>query len=445
MKTKLLSWVTAIVAIAWSANLNAQCTVQTGPYTEDFEMQTGGGSTSPDLPSCWTSYIGVSNASTYSTYGYSYNSTTYANSGSKSFRFYKSSSSTYAGDSAAYMSPKFNLGLGTYEVKFSARAFYTSTFYGNTIYIGVADSAGSAASITIIDTVTTSSDVHAPYQVDLSAAAGVTSTDSRVVFMSKCDGFTGYIAMDDVQIRVKNSCNDVTNLMASTTSTGIGVSWDGSTSHTSYTVEYDTTGFTPGNGTTVTVTTDTAHVTGLTPAVGYDFYVTGICSASSSSYAVKTNGFAPCAPLTTYSTSFEGATGSSSSPTLPVCWMSYTGVSNSSVYSTYHYVYGYYGNTGSNALRTYRSSSSSYLGDTALSISPEIQGLDSATKMVEFYGRKGYLTYPGEVIIGVTNANGDASSLTIVDTIYMDSDTYSKYTVYLDIQYILNKCHYPYR
>ena len=435
MKTKLLSWVTAIVAIAWSANLNAQCTVQTAPYTEDFEMQTGGSSTSPNLPSCWTSYLGVSNASVYSTYGYAYNSSTYANSGSKSFRFYKSSSSSYVGDTAAYMSPKFNLGLGTYEVKFSARSFYSSSFYSNTIYIGVADSAGSTASITIIDTLTRSGiagTVHTPYQLDLSTAAGVTSTDSRVVFMSKCDGSTGYIAMDDVQIRVKNSCDDVTNLLASTTSTGIGVSWDGSTSHTSYTVEYDTTGFTPGNGTTVTVTTDTAHITGLTPALSYDIYVNGVCSSTSSGYSTKSSGFAPCAPLTTYSTSFEGATGSSSTPTLPVCWMYATGVSNGSSFSTYHYVYGYYGNTGSNSLRTYRSSSSFYLGDTALSISPEIQGLDSATKMIEFYGRKGYALYPGEVIIGVTNANGDASSLKIVDTVYMDSDTYSKYTVYLD-------------
>ena len=115
MKKQLLAWVFSLVAISWSGNLNAQCTVQTGPYTEDFELQSGGGSTSPDLPSCWTSYIGVSNGSAYSTYAYVYNSSTYANSGSKSLRFYKSSSSSYVGDSVAYMSPKFNLGLGTYE------------------------------------------------------------------------------------------------------------------------------------------------------------------------------------------------------------------------------------------------------------------------------------------------------------------------------------------
>ena len=52
--------------------------------------------------------------------------------------------------------------------------------------------------------------------------------------------------------------------------------------------------------------------------------------------------------------------------------------------------------------------------------------------MLEFYGRKGYSSYPGEILIGVTNAAGAASSLTIVDTVYMNSDAFEKYTVYLD-------------
>ena len=63
-------------------------------------------------------------------------------------------------------------------------------------------------------------------------------------------------------------------------------------------------------------------------------------------------------------------------------------------------------------------------------MTPVIQGLDSATKMLEFYGRKGFSSYPGEVIIGVTNAAGDASSLTIIDTVYMISDAFEKYTIY---------------
>ena len=63
-----------------------------------------------------------------------------------------------------------------------------------------------------------------------------------------------------------------------------------------------------------------------------------------------------------------------------------------------------------------------------MSLTPEIQGLDSATKMLEFYGRKGYSSYPGEILIGVTNAAGAASSLTIVDTVYMNSDAFEKYT-----------------
>ena len=333
------------------------------------------------------------------------------------------------------MSPKFDLSAGNYEVKFSTRSTSTSSFYTNVYYVGVADSAGTPSSITIVDTFTISSTTYSEYTVDLNAASGVGTGDSRVVFMMTGDGSTyGYALIDDIKIRVKNSCNDISNLSAITSGNGISLSWDGDASHTSYTIEYDTAGFTPGNGTTVTITSDSTEITGLTPVQNYDFYVTGNCSATSSSYAVMASAFSPCAAIATpWTDNLDAASpGGSTNPSLPACWQYYTGVSNASIYATYHYIYSYISNSSSNSLRTYRSSSSSYVGDTAMSLTPEIQGLDSATKMLEFYGRKGYSSYPGEVIIGVTNAAGDASSLTIVDTVYMNSDAFEKYTVYLD-------------
>ncbi len=164
--------------------------------------------------------------------------------------------------------------------------------------------------------------------------------------------------------------------------------------------------------------------------------MTTICSLTDSSAASAILGeFTQCAAFATpYDEDFDaGSSGGSTNPSLPQCWEYYQGVSNSSIYATYHYLYGYVSNSASNSLRTYRSSSATYAGDTAMSISPEIQGLDSATKMMEFYGRKGYSSYPGKVMIGVTNAAGDASSLTMIDTIFMNSDVFEKYTIYLDV------------
>ena len=232
------------------------------------------------------------------------------------------------------------------------------------------------------------------------------------------------------------SCIAPTNLSVTTGAYDAAVSWDaGASAYAYHLVEYDTAGFTPGTGDTMWVYSDTAYITGLDPATSYDFFVTTLCSATDSSAATAALAqFTQCAAIATpWTDNLDAASsGGATNPSLPNCWEYYTGVSNASIYATYHYTYSYVSNSSSNSLRTYRSSSATYTGDTAMSLTPEIQGLDSATKQLEFYGRKGYSSYPGEIIIGVTNAAGDASSLTIVDTVYMNSDAFEKYTVYLD-------------
>jgi hypothetical protein len=413
---------------------NAQCTVLTGPYTQDFES-TSGSSVAPGEPDCWKYFeSGVITSFNYP-YGYIRNYAPYANSGSNLIYMYKSGSSSWTGDSAAFMSPKFDLSGGNFEVKLMARTISTSTFYNNDLIIGVSDSAGTRSSITIVDTISLNQTTYSSYTVDLSATAGVGTGDSRVVFMMVANGSTGYAMIDDVNIRVKNPCSDITNLAAATTSSGIGLSWDGATSHTSYTVEYDTTGFTPGNGTSITVTTDTAHITGLTPALSYDFYVNGVCSSTSSGYSTKSSAFAPCAPFSSpYFESFNNTvSGSSSNPSLPVCWEYYKSGTYFAPYA-YNRSYSFYSQTSSAAdhfIYSYRSSSSSYSGDSIIVMSPEIIGLDSANKMVEFQARTISSSYTGMIVYGVANSNGDASSFTILDTVYA-TGTWDKYTIYLD-------------
>ena len=438
MKKQLLSLIFVVGAMLWSTQGFSQCSVLTGPHTENFDSYSSGSSTDPlgGMP-CWKYYeSGVISSFNYP-YGYLRNSSSYANSGSQFLYMYKSSSSSWIGDSAAFMSAKFDLSAGNYEVIFSARTLSTSSFYSNKVYVGVCDSAGSVGSITVVDTVDLTLTTHSNYSVDLTSANGVGTGDSRVVFMMIGDGSTGYAYIDDVTIRVKKSCNDVTNLTAVTSTNGVSLSWDGATTHTSYTIEYDTAGFTPGNGTSVTITSDSTEITGLTPVTNYDFYVKGNCSATSSSYAVKVSAFSPCAAVATpFFENFDAqSSGTSLNPSLPNCWEYYRGISNSSNYATYQYTYSSSfspGYSGTNSLRMYASSFSGYIGDTSISMTPQIQGLDSASKMIEFYGRKTSSTYDGEFYLTVANANGDVSSIRIVDTVKLNSTTYEKYTYYLD-------------
>jgi len=232
------------------------------------------------------------------------------------------------------------------------------------------------------------------------------------------------------------TCAWPTNLAVTSGTHDAGISWDGPASYSHFIVEYDSAGFTPGSGDTMWVYTDTAFVTGLSPATQYDFYVTTVCSPTDQSIATSSLGvYTQCAALAApWLEDMESASsGGSTNPSLPQCWEYYK--SGTNTYSTYQYTYSSTwspGNSGSNSLYMNSSSTSSYIGDSSVSMTPEIQGLDSATKMIEFYARAGSSSYDGEFYLTFANANGDANSIRIIDTIQLNSTSWEKYTVFLD-------------
>src|SRR6056300_1140704 len=281
-------------------------------------------------------------------------------------------------------------------------------------------------------------------QVDVSCIS--TPNDIALRFtvskFNSAASFYNDIVVDDIKVQELPSgysnCAAPTGIAVGTVSGGSATATVslGCNSSASTSVIYGLAGFNPSSaGTSATVSSGTAALTSLASSSTYDIYAVTTCGTSTYSDTLGPISFiTPCAVVATpYTENLDAASsGGSTSPSLPICWEYYQGVSNASIYSTYHYIYSFISNSSSNSLRTYRSSTASYSGDTAMSLTPEIQGLDSATKMLEFYGRKGFSSYPGEILIGVTNAAGAASSLTIVDTVYMNSDAFEKYTVYLD-------------
>jgi len=248
---------------------------------------------------------------------------------------------------------------------------------------------------------------------------------------------TAGAVQDTVYCNTLSTCSMPTNLAVTTGTTTAALGWDGASSYSYHLVEYDTAGFTPGTGDTMWVYADTAYITGLMAATEYDFRVTTICSTTDSSMTAGSSAvFTQCAAFVTpYAQNFDNTpSGGSTNPSLPQCWEYYK--SGTNTYSTYQYTYSSTwspGNSGSGSLYLNSSSSSSYVGDSSVSMTPEIQGLDSATKLMEFYGRAGSSFYDGEFYLAYANANGDASSLRIFDTIQLASTSWgTKYTVYLD-------------
>ena len=69
-------------------------------------------------------------------------------------------------------------------------------------------------------------------------------------------------------------------VITGTTSSSVDLSWTAGPNAGSYTVEYGTSGFAQGSGSTTTSTTTTAAISGLTSYTMYDFYVQSDCQAS---------------------------------------------------------------------------------------------------------------------------------------------------------------------
>ena len=285
-------------------------------------------------------------------------------------------------------------------------------------------------------------------QVDVSCIS--TPNDIALRFtVSKFDGAASFyndIVVDDIKVQELptgfSNCAAPTAIAVGTVTGGSATATVslGCNSSATTTVIYGVAGFNPSSaGTSVTVSGGTASLTSLASSSTYHAYAVTSCSTSSFSDTLGPITFlTPCAQVTTpYTENFDNSTtGSTFNPSLPVCWDFYVNTTSSSYYPYfYNRNYSFNANSGSNFLYGYRSSSSSTsstYADTTLIITPEIQGLDSATKQLEFYARTTSVGRPGEVLVGLIDAAGTPSSLRIVDTVYAPATTYNKYTVYLD-------------
>ncbi len=91
-------------------------------------------------------------------------------------------------------------------------------------------------------------------------------------------GFHGDIAIDDIVIGEAPTCPHPSSLTVSNvTSDSADLSWTENGSATTWNIEYGPAGFTQGQGTTISVTSNPYTLTGLSSATSYDFYVQSDC------------------------------------------------------------------------------------------------------------------------------------------------------------------------
>jgi len=100
-----------------------------------------------------------------------------------------------------------------------------------------------------------------------------------IVKANACDfGFQAETEDYNLLMNAPGGCNTPTNLAAATFPTSAFLTWD--SVGTAYNVQYGVQGFTLGTGDSVSTTTDTVTITGLTQNTFYHYYVRTDCSSS---------------------------------------------------------------------------------------------------------------------------------------------------------------------
>ena len=275
---------------AWSLpfHANTACApIATLPYTENFDSYVGATSTSVsinNLPVCWN-YLNHGTSTSYSGYPIIYNSSSSAQSGVNSMRFYTYTTSGTYDDQIAIL-PQLDVTanpMNTLQVTFDARV--NSTSYPFNLVVGVMTNPANKSTFVPVDTITTQVATYNHYEVMLNQYTG---SGAYIALMAP-QPITGYNYgyVDNITVEPIPSCPKPTALTATAVSTtSINLSWVENGSATAWEIEYSTSPFTPGTGagTTVQATTNPFTLTGLTTSTTYYFYVRAVCSPTDQSY-----------------------------------------------------------------------------------------------------------------------------------------------------------------
>ena len=129
-------------------------------FLENFDSTDTGSTTNPTYPLCW-SYI-----DDITTTGYGYVEAASSQSTPKSFRLYRTNSTTNAAQNLVLLSPETdNLGNGTKQLRFSAMALNTNA--SNLLQIVRSNGTTSSATFTVVQEIVINHTGHQEYVVPL--------------------------------------------------------------------------------------------------------------------------------------------------------------------------------------------------------------------------------------------------------------------------------------
>ena len=376
------------------------------PYSEDFDSHTTSttAATGVFVP-CWNSIMtGTSSYQTGSYLPQIYYSSTYANSGSYSYRLY---------GNGYHMLPPMPTSLDSLQLTFSE--YTTSASYG--LEVGVME----GTTFVPVQTITSPTSTHADHTVYFASYTGNSRTIAfRNYYTTSTTTYYSYHYIDDVVVDYVPSCAPVMAMEVDSVSTNsITIDWVDVTPATEYQIEYGEPGFAHGTGTLVTTNSHPYTVNGLTPSSVYQFYVRPVCAVGDTAiWSAALIGGTEC--LTTplpYSENFDAYNGStySTAGVLPICWDGYSNGTNAAYFP---HITGsgsyWYPHSQPNVL-TMTSGSASY-GDTKIVALPPFEQPLSTLSMTFWY-RMESATNGSTLTVGYVTGSDFAATFVPVKTI----------------------------
>ncbi len=250
----------------------ACATILTLPFSEDFNAITSG------QPNCW----GIGGTTTSSVYEWS---SYYDGQEGRGMRF--NSYFNTSGNTSELTTPVIDLtSLTSAQLK-----FYFQNESGGDFEVLISTDAG--VSYTSIESGLTG---YTDWTLKIYDLTSYIDNDVVVQFKGTSNASSGaYIYLDDVIVQETPSCEVPYNLeVLDILATSAQLSWTAGTGQTAWEVEYGETGFTQGDGTTVTAGTNPFEVSSLSPETTYEFYVRANCGGEYSTWAGPFEFLTPC-------------------------------------------------------------------------------------------------------------------------------------------------------
>ena len=260
-------------------NFRTPCGYITLPYTQDFESEaTGSSTTGSAFVNCWTL---LNNGTSYGGYPYVSSSSTYNHtpSGTKGLYWYNTTTTGTYGDYQVVVLPPFDTTISASSLQLSFWAKASSASYVPVFKIGVMTDPNNVSTFVGVDTITiTTGTAWTLIEVPLSAYTG---SGQYVAVKADRPSSSWYAYVDDFTLDYTPTCVAPRNIYATDASTSsLTVDWVDINPAIEWQVEYGPQGFTRGSsaGTSLTVYSHPIIVTGLDTLTNYDFYIRPVCT-----------------------------------------------------------------------------------------------------------------------------------------------------------------------